>query len=166
MSFPPQGIVVAPHAPIHESGGRDETRNIEWLTALADLGYSGDVSLVTVGEIVLAGDGLFLQNDGKYYKSDASAAATMPVKLMALAGAAADAEVLVLHDGYYRNDTLYDWTPGAGVANLLFADVNAGLFVQFAAKPAGAGDQVQVVGWIVNANQICFRPSLEIVEIA
>ncbi|GAH59548.1 unnamed protein product, partial [marine sediment metagenome] len=115
------------HAEEHQTGGGDITRNIEWLTALADLGYSGDVSLVTVGEIVLAGDGLFLYNDGKYYKSDASAAATMPVKVMALAGAAADATVLVLHDGYYRNDTLYDWTPGDGIANLLWADVNAGL---------------------------------------
>lgn len=166
MSFPPQGIVVAPHAQTHESGGRDETRNIEWDTGLADLEYSGDVSLVTVGEIVVAGDTLFLAADGEYYKSDADAAASMPVKVMAVEGIAADAEGLVLHEGYYRNDARYDWTPGAGAANLLFAHTTAGQLVQLANQPAGSGDQVQVCGWIVNANQICFRPSLELVEVA
>lgn len=167
-SYPPQGFIspVVAHAPTHESGGVDETRNIEWDTGLADLEYSGDVSLITVGENVVGGDTLFLAADGKYYKSDADAAASMPVKVMAVEIILADATGLVLHDGYYRNDDLYDWTPGAGEANLLFADVNPGALVQFAGKPAGAGDQVQVCGWIVDANQICFRPSLEMVEIA
>lgn len=166
MSFPPQGIVVAPHAPTHESGGRDETRNIELDTGLADLAYSGLVSLVTVGENVVGGDTLFLQNDGEYYKSDADAAASMPVKVMAVETILADATGLVLHEGYYRNDDRYAWTPGAGAANLLFAHTVAGQLVQLANQPAGAGDQVQVCGWIVNANQLYFRPSLEIVEIA
>lgn len=154
----------AVHATTHQSGGSDEIRNMEWLTALANLGYSGDTSLVTVGENVVGGDTLFLQNDGKYWKSDADAAATMPVKVMAVETILADATGLVLHDGYYRNDTLYDWTPGAGAANLLFADVNPGALVQLAGQPAGAGDQIQVCGWIVNENQICFRPSLELIE--
>ncbi len=154
----------AAHATTHQSGGSDEIRNMEWLTSLANLGYSGDTSLVTVGENVVGGDTLFLQNDGKYWKSDADAAATMPVKVMAVETILADATGLVLHDGYYRNDTLYDWTPGAGAANLLFADVNPGALVQLAGQPAGAGDQIQVCGWIVNENQICFRPSLELIE--
>ncbi|GAI37043.1 unnamed protein product, partial [marine sediment metagenome] len=89
------------HHAAHESGGADETRDMELDTSLANLTASGLKSLVTVGEIVSAGDGLFLYSDGKYHKSDASAAATMPVKVMALADAAADATVLVLHEGYY-----------------------------------------------------------------
>lgn len=153
------------HAVEHESGS-DITRILQLDTALADLAYSGLVSFVTAGEIVVAGDTLFLQNDGEYYKSDADAAATMPVKVMAMAGAAAHATVLVLHEGYYRNDGRYNWTPGAGAANLLFAHTTAGALVQLANQPAGAGDQVQVCGWIVNANQLYFRPSLELVEIA
>jgi len=160
------GVVPGAHAPTHESGGDDETRNIELNTALADLAYSGLVSLVTVGENVVGGDTLFLQNDGKYWKSDADAAATMPVKVMAVETILADAIGRVLHEGYYRNDDLYDWTPGAGAANLLFAHTTAGQLVQLANQPAGSGDQVQVCGWIVNANQIYFRPSLELVEVA
>ncbi|GAJ01721.1 unnamed protein product [marine sediment metagenome] len=115
-SYPPQGIVVVPHASTHESGGRDETRDIEWDTGLADLEYSGDVSLVTVGENVVGGDTLFLQNDGKYWKSDADAAASMPVKVMAIETILADAAGLVIHEGYYRNDARYDWTPAAVAA--------------------------------------------------
>lgn len=152
------------HATEHESGG-DITRILQLDTALANLAYSGLVSFVTAGEIVVAGDTLFLQNDGEYYKSDADAAATMPIKVMAVADAAAHATVLVLHEGYYRNDALYNWTPGAGAANLLFADVNVGALVQLAGQPAGVGDQVQVCGWIVNADKIYFRPSLELVEV-
>ena len=155
----------AVHATTHESGGTDEVRNMELNTALANLAYSGLVSIVTAGEIVVAGDTLFLQNDGEYYKSDADAAATMPIKVIAVADAAAHATVLVLHEGYYRNDALYNWTPGAGAANLLFADVNLGALVQLAGQPAGAGDQVQVCGWIVNADQIYFRPSLVLAEL-
>ncbi|KKK47842.1 hypothetical protein LCGC14_3151130, partial [marine sediment metagenome] len=64
------------HATEHESGG-DITRILQLDTALANLAYSGLVSFVTAGEIVVAGDTLFLQNDGEYYKSDADAAATM-----------------------------------------------------------------------------------------
>lgn len=158
--------IAGQHRLTHQSGGEDETRNIEWDTGLADLEYSGDVSLVTVGENVVGGDTLFLQNDGKYWKSDADAAATMPVKVMAIETILADATGLVLHEGYYRNDALYDWTPGAGAANLLFAHTTAGQLVQLANQPAGSGDQVQVCGWIVNANQIYFRPSLELVEVA
>ena len=158
--------LLSAHALRHQSGGDDITRNIEWNTGLADLGYSGAVSLVTVGENVVGGDTLFLQNDGKYWKSDADLAATMPVKLMAVEDIAADAEGLVLHDGYYRNDARYDWTPGAGEANLLFAHTTAGQLVQLANQPAGDGDMVQVCGWIVNANEIGFRPSLEMVKVS
>lgn len=160
------GILLSAHALRHQSEGDDMTRDIEFDPALANLTASGDKAIVTVGENVVGGDTLFLQNDGKYWKSDADAAATMPVKLMAIETILADAAGLVIHEGYYRNDALYDWTPGAGEANLLFADVNPGAMVQLAGQPAGAGDQVQVCGWIVNANQIYFRPSLELVEIA
>ncbi len=133
-------------------------------TALANLTASGLKSPVQVGENVVGGDTLFLQNDSKYWKSDADNANTMPVKVMAVETIAADAKGLVLHEGYYRNDARYDWTPGVGEANLLFAHTTAGQLVQLANVPVGVGDQIQVCGWIFNANQIYFRPSLELVE--
>jgi len=158
----------AAHATTHESGGADETRNIELNPGLADETGSGLLALVTVGEAVVTGDTLFLQNDGKYWKSDANQIGTMPVKVIVIdATIAQDATGTVMHEGYYRNDDRYNWTPGAGAANLLFASAAAlGSLVQLAAQPAGDGDQVQVCGWIVNANVIYFRPSLELVEIA
>ncbi len=134
---------------------------------LADETGSGFTKLVTVGENVVTGEVLYPKADGKYWKADASAGATMPAVYLVLdATIDADATGVVLAWGDYRNDDLFDWTPGDGEANLLFVDVNAGALVQLAGQPAGAGDQVQVVGWIVNANQICFRPSLELVEIS
>ena len=78
---------------------------------------------------------------------------------------AADATGLVLHKGYYRNDGRYNWTPGAGVANLLYAHTTGGQIVQFANKPVGAGDQLQIVGYIVNADIIFFDPCLVLTEL-
>ncbi len=158
----------AAHATTHMSGGSDETRDIELDPGLADETGSGAKAIVTVGENVVTGDTLFLQNTGKYWKSDANQIGTMPVKVIVIdATIAADASGIVMHEGYYRNDDRYNWTPGAGAANLLFASAAAlGSLVQLAAQPAGSGDQVQVCGWIVDANTIYFRPSLELVEIS
>ena len=160
------------HAASHMSGGADETRDMEFnpLT-MADLTAEGLKAIVTVGENVVKGDTLYMKADGKYWKSDADAAASMPACVLVIAATiAADASGIVLHEGYYRNDDLYDWTLGNGEANLLFPDEGtggtAGTIVQLASQPAGSGDQVQVVGWVVTANIIYFRPSLELVQVA
>ena len=156
----------AAHASTHESAGSDEIRNIELNPGLADETGSGLLALVTVGENVATGDVLFLQNDGKYWKADADAAATMPGKVIVIdATIAADATGTVMHEGYYRNDDRYNWTPGAGEANLLYVHTTEGQIVQFANKPVGAGDQLQIVGYIVNADVIFFDPCLVLAEI-
>jgi hypothetical protein len=129
-----------------------------------DLTASGLKDLIQVGENIDPGDTLFLQNDGKYWKSDADAGATMPVLYLAIETILANARGLVLKEGHYRNDARYAWTPGAGDANLLFAHTTPGELVQLANQPAGAGDMIQVCGHIVNANQIYFQPSLELIE--
>jgi len=154
------------HASSHESGGSDEVRNIELRPGLADETGDGLTALVTVGENTVTGDTLYMKADGKYWKSDADSGAEMPAKVLVLdATIAADATGLVLHEGYYRNDDLYNWTLGNGEANLLFADVNPGLIVQFAGKPVGAGDQLQVVGYVVTADIIYFNPSYVLAEL-
>jgi len=160
------GTLLSTHALRHQSEGDDMTRDIEFDPALDNLTASANKALIQVGENVVGGDTLFLQNDGKYWKSNAGTAATMPVKLLAIETILADAFGIAIHEGYYRNDDRYDWTPGAGEANLLFVHTVAGELVQLANQPAGAGNQVQVCGWIVNANEIYFRPSLELVEIS
>ena len=160
------GIQRFRHHSRHESQGQDMTRDIEWNKDIPNLGSSGQKSLVQVGENVDAGETCYLANDGKFWLSDADAGATMPVKVLAVEDILVDAWGIVMHEGYYRNDDLYDWTPGNGEANLLFAHTTPGEMVQLANQPAGAGDQVQVVGWIVDANKIYFDPSLELVQIA
>lgn len=134
--------------------------------SLPDLTGNGLPDILEVGENVIGGDTLFLENDGKYWKSDADDAATMPVVAIAVENITANNVGKVLREGYYRNDGRYAWTPGSGAANLLYAHTTAGQLVQLANKPVGAGDQVQVCGHIVNANQIYFRPSLELVEVS
>ncbi len=157
----------AAHRGSHESGGADELRNFEIDPALADETGSGIMKLVTVGENVVTGEILYLKDDGKFWLADADAAASMPALYLVLdATIAADAIGLVLEQGDYRNDDLFDWTPGNGAANLLFAHTVAGEMVQLANQPAGAGDQVQVVGHILNANEIHWNPSLELIQLS
>ncbi len=157
----------AAHATTHESGGSDETRNIELLFGHTDEVGSGLKILITVGENVVTGDTLYKKADGKYWKADADSGASMPALLIVIdATIAADATGLAMSEGPYRNDDRYNWTVGDGEANLLFQHTTGGAIVQLANKPTGAGDQVQVVGWVENADEIYFRPSLELVEVS
>lgn len=126
---------------------------------------SGLTTRDTVGENVVAGEDLFMESDGKYWKADADAVGTMPVKVLAMEDILADADGFLLHEGYYRDES-WAWVLGSGEANLLFAHTTPGDLVQFANKPVGSGDQVQVCGWVVTAKVIYFRPSLEMVQIA
>lgn len=119
----------------------------------------------TVGEEVDPGELLYMKADGKYWLADADDVDHMPGKVMAMDNIAADAAGRLLHIGYYRHDT-WDWTLGNGEANLLFAHTTPGEIVQFANKPAAAGDQVQVIGYVVTADIIFFNPSYELVEIS
>jgi len=125
---------------------------------------SGLITIDTVGEIVTAGQALYLKADGKYWKALATGIATMPGKVLAMAGIAADAAGNLLHLGYFRHDA-WDFTVGNGTANLLYVDrATGGLVTQ--TPPATAGDQVQVIGYCVTADIIFFTPCLELVEIA
>lgn len=131
----------------------------------ADHSGNGLTSVDTVGENVVAGEVLFIESDGKYWKADADAVGTMPVKVLAMEDILADADGLLLHEGYYRDES-WAWVLGSGEANLLFAHTVAGDLVQFANKPAGSGDLVQVCGYVVTATVIYFDPGYEMVEIA
>lgn len=127
---------------------------------------NGIITTDTVGENVIPGDALYLKADGKYWKADASGGATMPASVMAMETKTANNTCRLLRMGYFRHDSRWNWTPGDGEANLLFVHTTAGDIVQFANKPVGSGDQVQVVGEIKNADVIFWNPSLVLLEIA
>lgn len=164
--FPPQGIIVTPHRDTHEPEGTDEVRGIDLPNALAtnNTGW-GKETTDTVGENVDPGEICYMGVDGRYYLSDADSAAQMPAKVMAMEAILANAAGRLLHIGYFRHDA-WTWAWVAGEGNLLFAHTTPGAMVQFAAKPAAAGDQVQVVGYVVTEDIVFFNPSYEMVEIS
>ncbi len=132
---------------------------------LSDLSGNGIYTYDTAGEAVDPGEICYMKADGKYWLTDADGVATMPAKVMAMEAIGANAKGKFLHIGYFRQDT-WNWTLGNGQANLLFAHTTPGAMVQFANIPAGAGDQVQVVGYVVTADIVFFNPSYELVTVA
>lgn len=124
-----------------------------------DHGWHGIAAILTAGENLAIGDVGYIKNDGKVWKADANAAATMPVIVLATGTIAADAEGEFLLSGYMRDDS-WDWTVGG----LTYCDTTAGALTQTA--PAGSGDQVQVVGVAITADIILFNPSYVLVEIS
>jgi len=153
----------ADHATTHESGGGDETKNMELDNAPGTNNTGGGfVTIDTVGEDVVAGQVLYLKADGKYWEALADAAATMPGKVLAMEAISADAAGKLLHIGYFRHDA-WGFVLGNGTANLLYVDnVTPGLVTQ--TIPGAAGNQVQVLGYCLTEDIIYFNPCLEIVE--
>jgi len=125
----------------------------------ADVTATGFQESVTVGEGVAFGQLLYLKSDGKWWLSDADAAATMPGMRMALATASADAACNVLVLGRARNDA-WVWTVGG----LIYASDTAGAITQTAVS--GTGDHLQVVGIAYHADKMIFCPSPVLAEVA
>jgi hypothetical protein len=113
---------------------------------------------VVVGESVAFPDLLYLNSDGKWWKADADAAATMPGLRLALASGSADATVRTLVQGRVRDDD-WNWTVGG----MVYASTTAGALTQ--TIPSGAADVVQIVGEAYHADKIIFSPSPVTVEI-
>ena len=130
------------------------------------IGYSRILEVETtdtVGEDVDPGEVLYMKADGKYWLADADSVDTMPAKVMAVESISADTAGRLLHIGYFRRDA-WTWVLGNGEANLLFASTPPGAMSQTA--PSGSGDQVQIVGYVVDEDRVFFNPSYEMVEIA
>jgi hypothetical protein len=125
----------------------------------ADLASRGIVTrTLTAGENLSFGNLVYRKSDGKFWKVDADAAATMPAVAMALESISADATGSMLMLGWAKNSS-WTWTVGG----LLYASTTAGAITQTA--PSGTGDQVQVVGWAYSATLIFFNPDYTLVEI-
>lgn len=110
-----------------------------------------------VGENVSAGNGLYLKDDGKWYKANASFEATMPAEALAVKSASADENCSMILIGTHVN-AAWTWTIGG----LLYVSTTAGLLTQ--ERPSGTGKQVQIVGFALEATEIFFNPSYELVE--
>ncbi len=114
---------------------------------------------ITAGENLVLGDACYIKNDGKAWKSDADAATTMPVSMIAAATIAADAEGQFLLQGFMFKSGL-----GLTAGGILYASVTPGGISNTA--PVGSGERVQVVGVAITTEIIHFNPSYELVEIS
>jgi len=112
----------------------------------------------TVGEEVHFADLLYLKSDGKWWKSDADAVATMPAMRMALEGKSAEQTCSMLVAGRVRYDD-WAWT----VPALLYASGTAGAMNM--TGPTGSASQVQVVAQAYHADKIIFSPSPVLLEL-
>jgi hypothetical protein len=132
-----------------------QARNFASLTAAptADLTASGDRTTLTAGENLVFGDLVYIKSDGKMWKTDADAAATMPAVFMALATILADAAGLfLLPRSFVRNDA-WAWTVGGAI----YASTTPGAMTQ--TQPSGTDDVIQVVGFATHADRMFFMPS-------
>ena len=112
----------------------------------------------TVGESVAFPNLLYLKSDGKWWKADANAAATMPGLRLALESKSADQACSMLVHGRVRDDD-WNWTVGG----LIFASTNAGALTQTA--PSGPTDVVQIVGVAYHADKMIFAPETDSSEV-
>lgn len=130
--------------------------------SIDDHAYSGTVATMTAGENLTIGQVCYLKSDGKWWLSDADASTTMPTVAMATGTINADATGVFLLNGFFRDDSGFNWTIGG----MIYAGSGAtsahmpGAFAQ--AAPNGSGDQVQIIGYGYTADIIYFNPSITI----
>lgn len=136
-------------------------KNIKVVQALtADHTWSGLTATMTAGTGLTIGQAVYVGGDSKMEKALATGTATMPAIALATGTISENATGEFLMQGFFRDDT-WNWTIGG----LLYVDEDtAGALTQ--TLPAGAGEQVQVVGIAISADIIYFSPSFELVEIA
>ncbi len=137
-------------------------KNIKLISALlANQTWSGWTTTLTAGEALTIGQGCYMKNDSKMWKSLATGVATMPVVALATGTIAGDAAGEFLLIGFFREDTVFNFTAG----DMLYASEDTAGALKNAA-PTTTGEQVEVCGkCFPSAHIIYFCPSLELVEI-
>lgn len=114
----------------------------------------------TAGETLVAGNICYLKSDGKYWKTDADAAATSTGRLlMATTSISADASGL-----FYKFGARWT-TTGLTVGVPYFLSLTAGAIVTDTSSFA-VGDIIRVVGYAESATVFIFEPSGDWGEVA
>jgi len=127
----------------------------------ADDSYSGLSVTGVAGETLAFGDVLFYNTyDSRYWRGDGDTASTVPVTAIAVAAVSTGNVGTYLIEGYVR-DNAWAWTTATTVRTLYVSET-PGNPVQN--SPQDTGDQIQVVGFLIDADVIYFQPDLTIVE--
>lgn len=119
-------------------------------TSPADDVGKGVIELITAGEALSRGEGLYMAADGDYNLAKADAEATMPCTCVAIEDIANAATGYALFFGKMRDDGAFAGLNTEG-SIVFVSKAVAGAFVQV--RPAVAGDLIQQVGE-VKGNQI------------
>lgn len=132
-------------------------QNIELVSSLAvNQTSSGSIAPWVCGEPLTIGDTCYINPDGKMWKSDADAEATMPVVVMATESGVMDETKNFLFVGFFRDDS-YAWAT-QDIGKPIYASGIAGEVTVTA--PSGTTNTVQAVGFVFSASTVFFSPSL------
>ena len=130
-------------------------------STLADHAYSGTIITGTAGEALAIGNTVYLDSNGKYYKTDANSETTMFCVGISTEAISLDAAGEILLEGYLRDDSWSGWTVGS--ESPLYVSGTAGDMTQ--TPPNISGDQVQIIGYPIASKIIAFDPDSTVVEI-
>ena len=128
------------------------------LLTSADHTATGMTTILAASATIAIGNLVYVSGNGTIGVADADAIATMPAIGIAVTGGSANAQIVVLLQGTFRDDT-FNFTAG----NRLFASTTAGGVT--ATVPSGNNDVAQAVGVALNADVIYFSPDMTCVEI-
>jgi hypothetical protein len=128
----------------------------------SDLTASGDIVSATVDANATGiGAALYQKSNGAWAEAKADSLSTMPCRAVALETGTGTKKIL-RRNGWIRKDAFSLTTKGAPV---YVSAATAGAFTH--TKPSTTGDQVQIVGYIDDTNNVLdFNPSMTIVEVA
>jgi hypothetical protein len=117
---------------------------------LSDHTATGRVLIATAGENLVFGDNCYLKSDGKWWKTDADAEATMPGTMMATGTISANATGIFLIEGWARDDSAW---AGMTIGSPIYTSQTAGAITQTAPTPtASATVCIQTVGKAPSTN--------------
>ena len=116
--------------------------------------YSGDIGTFTAGETLSQSNLVYFKSDGKVWKANSGAIATMLVMGFAVAGITSAATGTILLRGIVRDDS-WSWTIGSNA--VIYASGTSGALTQ--TVPSTTDSVVQVVGFALSATSIYFNPS-------
>ena len=122
--------------------------------SIANLAYSGTAVTLVAGENLVAGDIVYVSTTGQLWKADANVVTTTPADGVALATISAGSSGLILIQGVYRNDTLYNFTTGS----LVYVSTDSGTATT--TQPSATDDLIQIIGKAISADIFLFSPNL------
>ena len=136
----------------------DESLFYAWLTInsspddASGMGFSGQSSVQTAGEMLTTGDLCYMKSDGKLWKADASSSTTIPA-LWICTGDMLPGEAFPFLEKGYIYDPSWTWTVG----HMLYLSTTSGAITQTA--PSSGGEYIQPIGIATKSNVIYFTPS-------